>query len=163
MNPSPLSALEVSSCDLVAPVRARLTAYCASAAAHARFLNMLSLMEHIGSRKIMLSHGRAEPAQDRLRHLAEETRHAYFFKRLAEKLARRPLGFTEADTIAPAHARAYMGRLDASITQSVSAAPSELPYLYMSLLIELRAIWLYRLYQDVLEEQKAGISLKTVL
>src|SRR5437763_819643 len=55
MHPSPLFALEENSRDLVAPIRARLTAFCAQPASHARFLNMLSLMEHIGSRKSVLA------------------------------------------------------------------------------------------------------------
>jgi hypothetical protein len=163
MNRSALFTLEERSRDLVVPVRARLTAFCASPMAHARFLNMLSLTEHIGSRKIMLSQARAELAQSTLRHLAEETRHAYFFKRLAEKLARRPLGFGEADTAAPASARAYMGRLDVLISQSLSSNAAEVPYLHMSLIVELRAVWLYRLYQQILDEQKTGIALKSVL
>ncbi len=37
-----------------------------------------------------------------------------------------------------------------------------LPYLYMSLMIEDRAIWAYRIYQQVLAKQKCGISLKPV-
>jgi hypothetical protein len=163
MNRSLSSALEENSRSLDAPVRLRLGAFCADAATHARFLNMLSLMEHIGSRKIMMSQGKAELPQDTLRHLAEETRHAYFFKRLAEKLARRPLGFGEADTVAPASARAYMGRLDASIAKSVSVGAPEGPYLYMSLVVELRAVWLYRLYQQILDEKNAGFTLKSVL
>jgi rubrerythrin len=163
MHPSALSALENNSRDLIAPVSARLAAFCADPAAHARFLNMLSLMEHIGSRKIMLSQGKGALAQSTLRHLAEETRHAYFFKRLAEKLARRPLSFSETDTIASASARAYMGRLDAAITQGLNGGGSELPYLYMSLIVELRAVWLYRLYQQVLDTEKTGIALKSVL
>jgi rubrerythrin len=163
MNPSALSALEEKSRDLVPPVCARLAAFCGDPAAHARFLNMLSLMEHIGSRKIMLSQAEAELVQSTLRHLAEESRHAYFFKRIAEKLARRPLSFGETDTVAPASARSYMGRLDATITDSLSAGGAELPYLYMSLIVELRAVWLYRLYQQVLDDEKTGIALKSVL
>jgi ferritin-like protein len=33
----------------------------------------------------------------------------------------------------------------------------------MSLIVELRAVWLYRLYQQILDEQKTGIALKSVL
>jgi hypothetical protein len=161
MNPSSLSALEERSRDLVANVKARLNALCAEPVAHARFLNMLSLMEHIGSRKIMLS--MSEVAEPTLKHLAEETRHAYFFKRLAERLARRRLGYEEPDTVAPASARAYMGRLDAAIRQSVSGGAPEVPYLYMSLIVELRAVWFYRLYQAALDAAQTGISLKSVL
>jgi len=163
MNRSASSAIDERSRDLVPAVRARLARFCTQTSEHARFLNMLSLMEHIGSRKIMLSQGKADSKQTTLRHLAEETRHAYFFKRLAEKLARRPLSFSGSDTVAPASACAYMGRLDAAISQSLRSTAPELPYLYMSLLVELRAVWLYRLYQDVLDEQRTGIALKSVL
>ena len=38
---------------------------------------MLSLLEHIGSRKIMASRAMTVPGHDILKHLAEETRHVY--------------------------------------------------------------------------------------
>jgi hypothetical protein len=162
MNRSPLLRVEEESRDLIAPVRARLAAFCGQADLHACFLNTLSLMEYIGSRKIMASQGCREWDRDTLKHLAEETRHAYFFKRAAERLARRPLDYSAANTISGAFARAYMGRLDAEITQEVGATPA-LPYLYMSLIVELRAVWMYGLYQEILNERGARLSLKSVL
>ena len=104
-NPSPLSALEFQSRDLETPVRARLELFCADPTQHARFLNMLSLMEHIGSRKIMATQSNAALANDTLKHLAEEARHAYFFKRAAEKLARKPLDYSTEETLAGPFAR----------------------------------------------------------
>jgi hypothetical protein len=131
---------------------------------HARFLNTLSLMEHIGSRKIMASQSEPGLAGDTLRHLAEETRHAYFFKRSAEKLAHRPLGYDTGETIAGAAARGYMERLDAAILHELDAtSQSALPYLYMSLIVELRAVWFYRLYQETLAEHQQNLSLRSVL
>ena len=163
-NPSPLPLLERRSSDLVSPVRQRLRWFCANPAEHALFLNTLSLMEHIGSRKIMASQSGLELRNDTLKHLAEETRHAYFFKREAEKLSRRALDYGPADTVAGAFARAYMGRLDAEIAAALGAqARPALPYLYMSLIVELRAVWLYRLYQDVLARANVAITLKSVL
>jgi hypothetical protein len=160
----PLSEIEASSADLVEPVRRRLAWWVERPAEHARFLNTLALMEHIGSRKIMVSQTRGPLGQDILKHLAEETRHAYFFKRAAESLARRPLRFDDTDAIRPASARMYFGRLDATIDDALGAnAHVEVPYLYVSLIIELRAIWFYRLYQDVLSERGANLSLKSVL
>ena len=80
-----------------------------------------------------------------LKHLAEETRHAYFFKRAAETLARRPPSST---TRRSADSAMYFGRLDASIDDALGPdVHVEIPYLYVSLTIELRAIWTYRLYQ----------------
>lgn len=164
MTRSPLSEVERDSEGLAAAVKQRLGWFCGHPSAHARFLNTLSLMEHIGSRKIMMSQTSQDPGGDTLRHLAEETRHAYFFKRAAEKLARRTLGYGAAETIAGGAARFYMERLDAGIARSLDGAPaSALPYLYMSLIVELRAVWFYRLYQDALMEHEPGLSLKSVL
>ena len=163
----PLSEIEVSSADLVAPVRRRLAWWVERPVQHARFLNTLALMEHIGSRKIMVSQSCGPLGQETLKHLAEETRHAYFFKRAAETLVRRSLDFDDEDGIRPTSAKMYFGRLDASITAELEAragAGGEIPYLYVSLIIELRAIWTYRLYQQVLEAcPRAALSLKSVL
>jgi hypothetical protein len=121
-------------------------------------------MEHIGSRKIMASQGEAGLSHDTLKHLAEETRHAYFFKRAAEKLAGHALDYSPGETIAGAFARLYMGRLDAAIAGALTdTAPPALAYLYMSLVVEMRAIWFYRSYQEVLSERRSGISLASVL
>jgi hypothetical protein len=121
-------------------------------------------MEHVGSRKIMASQTKHGLNGDTLRHLAEETRHAFFFKHAAEKLARGPLGYGVAETIAGAAARGYMERLDAGIAHDFDGkAATALPYLYMSLIVELRAVWFYRLYQETLIEQEQGLSLRSVL
>lgn len=160
----PLSETEASSVDLVEPVSRRLAWWIDHPAEHARFLNTLALMEHIGSRKIMVSQSRGTLGQDILKHLAEETRHSYFFKRAAEKLARRSLEFDDQDAIRPASARMYFGRLDASIEDVLGPdVHPEVPYLYVSLTIELRAIWTYRLYHDALRERGSPVSLKSIL
>jgi hypothetical protein len=164
MTRSPLSDVESNSEDLVAAVKQRLGWFCRHPSTHARLLNTLSLMEHIGSRKIMTSQTSQGLGGDTLRHLAEETRHAYFFKRGAEKLARRPLGYGAGETVAGAAARFYMERLDASIAHALGdTLGGALPYLYMSLIVELRAVWFYRLYQETLSEHEQGLSLKSVL
>ena len=163
-TPSPLSEIEPGGEGLDAAVKQRLGWFCRHPAEHVRFLNMLSLMEHVGSRKIMASQAQQGLSGDTLRHLAEETRHAFFFKHAAEKLARRPLGYSAAETIAGAAARGYMGRLDASIARDFGSKPaSALPYLYMSLIVELRAVWFYRLYQETLAEHEPALSLRSVL
>ena len=147
-----------------AAVKQRLGWFCAHPSAHARFLNTLSLMEHIGSRKIMASQSERGLSGDTLRHLSEETRHAYFFKRAAEKLAHRPLAYGASETIAGAAARFYLERLDAEILHELDGgSESPLPYLYMSLIVELRAVWFYRLYQETLAEHGQNLSLRSVL
>ena len=61
MNPSPLSAFEDQNQSIVAPVRARLAFLCGEPSLHARFLNMLSLLEHIGSRRGVAVRGNGRP------------------------------------------------------------------------------------------------------
>jgi len=156
MNPLPLPDDDLSA------VGSRLEQICADQDLHIRFLNTLSLMEHIGSRKIMLAQPRV-PDGAMLKHLAEETRHAWFFKRAAEKLAGCVLDYNDGVLLAGAAARFYMDRLDAGISSAIPPGEGPLPYLYMSLIIERRAIWAYRIYQSVLAGRNCGVSLTGVL
>jgi hypothetical protein len=146
--------------DEVARMQALLARICADDGLHARFLNSLSLMEHIGSRKIMASQAGGPLASDTLKHLAEETRHAFFFKRAAEAVAGRPLSYDAAELLAGPQAGLYMGRLDAFVARQAKGAAA---YLYMSLIVEVRAVWFYRLYQSVLKGAGSFLKLTSVL
>lgn len=141
-----------------------LRTVCADANLLSRFLNMLSMMEHIGSRKIMLSqmHGRLN--QETLKHLAEETRHAFFFKRNAERFAGRELEYAPADMMAYHAAQMYFGRLDGAAARCANPAwPDHAPYILVSLLIELRAGWLYHAFDKALLAANVPLSLKSVI
>lgn len=143
-------------------LRAFLARVCAVPGLHFRFLNTLSLLEHIGARKIMATHaaGGQELCGDTLRHIAEEARHAWFFKRQAEAAAGHALSYDAASILAGPQARAYMARLDGTIARTAQGARA---YLYMSLVIELRAVWFYRIYQDVLSASGKTIKLGGLL
>lgn len=145
------------------PVENRVGALLARIAADpglsARFLNSLSLLEHIGSRKIMVSQAGALNGET-LKHLAEETRHAFFFKRAAESLAGRPMDYGAADVLAGPQARLYMHRLDAFIARSVSGPAA---YLYMSTIIEMRAVWFYRLFDQIWKAAGQTLKLSSLL
>ncbi len=128
---------------------------------HALFLNMLAMLEHLGSRKIMLSQMDQVMSQDTLSHLAEEARHAYFFKRNAERIAGQALeGWDDDNTLCRIPAAMYFGRLDAGITKAVG---EDKAYGWVSLIIELRACWLYEIYQKALEASDEHMSLKSLL
>lgn len=152
-DPPGASALE-------APTRLFLAEISADAPRHARLLNTFSLMEHIGSRKILLSQGESSDEQV-LKHLSEETRHAHFFRRAAEKAAGRTMAYVDADLAAAATARLYFGRLDAGISRVVGPGP--LAYLYVTQAVEVRAGWLYHLYERVLRESGHWLSLRSVI
>lgn len=130
---------------------------------HARFMNMLSMLEHMGSRKIMVSqmNDHRNMTEDMLKHLAEEARHAYFFKRQAERMAKKSLdGYTDENTFCRVPAAMYFGRLDAGLAKQV---PAQDAYPWTSLIIELRACWLYAMYHEVLQEAGVSVSLKSLL
>jgi hypothetical protein len=146
-----------------APVKNYLARIIAEPQAHAKFMNMLSMLEHMGSRKIMLSQmNKSETlSEDTLKHLAEEARHAYFFKRQAERAAGHALdGWTDENTTARIPALMYFGRMDAGISKIVG---EESAYGWVSLIIELRACWLYGIYQKALEESPYQLSLKSLI
>ncbi|MBW8733732.1 MAG: hypothetical protein JF571_05395 [Asticcacaulis sp.] len=159
-----LSATERLNSDHEAPFRAFLRDVIANPADHTRFLNLLSLLEHIGSRKIMLSQMKGILTQDILKHLAEETRHAFFFKREAEKLAGHRLeGYSDLETLASGPGKLYFGRLDAGLTRDIGHHHAETGYLWVSLVVELRAIWVYRLYQQELLAAGYPLPLKSII
>jgi len=141
-----------------------LERYCAEDGLHALLLNTLSMLEHIGSRKIMMTQSRGGVDQPTLRHLAEETRHALFFKRLAEKIAGHGLDYSNLALVAPTNASMYLQRLDACVANSLGhTAHPKAPYLYMSLVVEFRAVWFYRIYQTALKSRYPTLSLKGIL
>lgn len=134
-------------------------------ATHARFLNTLSMMEHMGSRRIMITQSNAGLGQETLKHMSEEVRHAFFFKRQADKMAGRSLEYAEEDMIASPFARMYFKRLESYIALDVKdeAEPLRIAYLYMSMIIEFRAVWSFELYQTCLDAAGIKLSLKSLL
>ena len=130
-----------------------------------KFLNTLSMMEHMGARRIMLTQGAGALNQETLKHMAEETRHAFFYKRQAERFAKRSMDYTASDTIAPSFARMYFKRLESHIAQTVKddADPLTTAYLYMSMIIEFRAVWGFELLQTSLDAAGRKLSLKSLL
>lgn len=149
---------------LVARTLALLGRLVAERARHGRLLNTLSLLEHMGSHKIMATQHSAGIDQATLRHVAEEAHHAFFMKRQAEKTAERPLEYVAADLLAPATARLYFQRLESATVRALGEGRSaRAPYLYMSMIVEFRALWFYGLYQQALTRARHPLSLKRVL
>jgi len=132
---------------------------------NARFLNTLSMMEHMGSRRIMMTQSNAGLGQETLKHMSEEVRHAFFFKRQADKMAGRSMDYAEDDMIAAPFARMYFKRLESYIALDVKdeAEPLRVAYLYMSMIIEFRAVWSFELYQRCLDTAGIKLSLKSLL
>jgi hypothetical protein len=150
--------------DLVLQTRSLLTRIVADAPRHARLANTLSMLEHIGSHKIMTTQHAADIDQPTLKHVAEEAGHAYFMKRQAEKTAQRSLDYADEGLLAPAAARMYFQRLEAALVHTLARRrSSRAVYLYMSMIVEFRALWFYGLYQQTLQRAGHPLSLKRVL
>ena len=114
--------MERFSRELEVPFRQFLASVVGDQERHVRFLNMLSLMEHIGSRKIMLSQmkrrawgGDAEASGrgDAARLLLQAERRA------AGRAAAR--GLSRDETLCRGAAAMYIGRLDAEVKRNVDA------------------------------------------
>ncbi|MDE0310321.1 MAG: hypothetical protein OXI60_10925 [Acidiferrobacterales bacterium] len=128
------------------------------------FLNTLSYMEHIGSYKIMATQHASAMDYPTLRHLNEETGHAVFFKRHAERVCEQQIDYSADALLAPASARAYFNRLEAGMVRMFGrSANYRTIYLYMSLVIEFRAVWAYSLLQKALDRNTFDISLERLL
>jgi hypothetical protein len=150
--------------DLVLQTRSLLARIVADAPRHARHANTLSMLEHLGSHKIMTTQHGAEIDQPTLKHVHEEAGHAYFMKRQAEKTAQRTLEYVDEDLLAPASARMYFQRLEAALKRGLAQRRSvRAVYLYMSMIVEFRALWFYGLYQQTLQRARDTFSLKRVL
>lgn len=169
MTPSPTppthSEFEAANAAFAQRLDALIAGVTRDADRHARFLNTLSMLEHMGSRRIMLTQGSGNLDQITLKHMADESRHAFFFKRQADRFAGRSMGYVDADMIAPAFARMYFRRLEARIASDArnDADPSRVTYLYMSLIVEVRAIWAFAVYQAGLDRAEIKLSLKSLL
>jgi hypothetical protein len=132
-------------------------------ALHPILMNTLSMLEHMGSHKIMATQHGAKVEQATLRHVAEECHHAFFMKRQAEKSAARKLDYDAADLLAPRAARMYFQRLEASMVRALEGRSPVAAYLYMSMIVEFRAVWFYGLYQETLQRHDHPLSLKRLL
>jgi hypothetical protein len=150
--------------DLVLQTRSLLTRIVADAPRHARLVNTLSMLEHMGSYKIMSTQHAADIDQPTLKHVAEEAQHAYFMKRQAEKIAERPMEYVPDDLLARPAARMYFQRLESAMVRTLERQRSaRAVYLYMSMIVEFRALWFYGLYQQTLQRARHAMSLKRVI
>jgi hypothetical protein len=152
--------------DLILQTRSLLNRVVADDALHPSLINTLSMLEHMGSHKIMATQQGPDIGQATLRHLAEECHHAFFMKRQAEKAARRRLGYEPRELLAPVAAKMYFQRLEASMVRALEhehEVSSAAAYLYMSMIVEFRAVWFYTLYQQALTRHAHSLSLKRLL
>jgi hypothetical protein len=159
-----VAEFEVNNKELHAASEQLLDCVLADRRLHARFLNTLSLLEHMGSHKIMSTQHSTQIDEFTLRHVAEEAHHAFFMKRQAEKVGERACDYSDAELLAPATARMYFQRLEAGLVRRLADLRNRrAAYLYMSMIVEFRALWFYQMYQQCLRRHDIDVSLKRIL
>lgn len=120
---------------------------------YARLLNTLSLLEYIGSRKIIKSQQQETINYNILAHAAEELRHAQVLKKAALKLESDLCQTYAAHSLlCGAEACNYFQKIDHAIIIATKESDAWKSYLYTSYLIETRAIKFYKLFEEVLAE-----------
>lgn len=130
----------------------------------AQWLHTVSLLEFIGARKIsktVCQNG--HPSQEILEHLADETRHAYAFKKLSDTLApSMPQGY-----LCQNEAVTYFQNLDQQVAQNIQTlfgqSDSYLNYLFVTHCIERRAMKLYPLYRSMTRHEPVKVELQKII
>jgi hypothetical protein len=138
---------------------------------HCKFLNTLSLLENTGARKISASEHPLTVNLIILKHAAEEARHAYYLKKQIDKII--PDYCTDYSfqfLLAPITSYHYLKLLDhftsAYIKKELKLSGAGLvnaSYLLVTYAIEMRADQLYPLYQEVLDEAKHKVNVKSII
>ncbi|MEC4117514.1 hypothetical protein VSP20_11075 [Myroides phaeus] len=138
---------------------------------HGKWLNTLSYLENVGARKISACEDSNSVNLIQLKHAAEEHRHAFYLKKQISKAVAD--GFTTyADEwlLAPSQTRRYLNLLDLHTSrylrnelQLAGRNLIDIAYLYVTYAIEVRADYLYPVYQEVLTNHKSKVMVKSII
>ena len=129
---------------------------------HGRWLNTLSFLEYIGTRKILKSLPARILEETLLSHVTEEAFHSLFFKKLARKVTLHNCSFKKEELLAPKECEGYFQNLDRK-AESLSNGDKILNYLYTTWIVETRAVKVYSLYNEILTEKQFSFTLNSIL
>lgn len=138
---------------------------------HSRWINTLSFMENVGSRKISKFEHRTETNLTILKHAAEEARHAYFLKKQIGKIDSNLCPtFQKEFLLASQQSLDYLNVLDIEIARylkksyNLSGYPLKFgSYLLTTYAIEVRANDIYPVYQNLLDKMDSDINVKSII
>jgi hypothetical protein len=122
---------------------------------HARWLNTFSFLEYVGFRKIVKSQKAEALSAEVLAHALEEGRHAMSLKKLAIKIGGKAFdSYTPEAMLCGEAAEDYFQTLDhacdAALQDQSEEQRSALVYLYVTWLVEIRALEVYNVYRKAL-------------
>lgn len=135
---------------------------------HGRWLNTISYLKYIAIRKILSSQSESFIDEVMLRHIAEETRHAFFLKNLIAKTGMSLPNYEYANLYCGFSSFRYFQSVDIIVQKELLDIDSEkeylyLCYLYVSHLIEERANWLYHKYNSTLQRNNSSFALISII
>lgn len=137
---------------------------------HAKWLNTVSYMEHIGATKIARTQSGKDATLMTLKHASEEARHAFFLKRMSDKIYPGLCeSYADEFLLAPIQSRQYLNRLDIEISRLVrrfNLTPQMFrwtTYLFVTWAIELRADEIYPVYQKYLADHPVKVSVLSII
>lgn len=129
----------------------------------AMWLNTLSLLEHTGALKIFKTVYTNNPTIDILQHMADETRHAYAFKRLSLEVSNGRC----KEYLCKDEALHYFHQLDHETSEWLSDRTGENNvhhnYLLTTTLIERRAMKLYPLYKQATRHDNVESEMQKII
>lgn len=139
-----------------------------SPSTHARWLNSLSYLEYRGFRKIARSQPTERMSFELLMHTAEEIRHSLFFKKQAIHLGGDSFKFYHEETLLCSSAlKNYFFELDKSVVGIIDGQVGEpiyeAAYYFITWLIEMRAMSIYQVYNQLLHQNQFDFSLTGIL
>ncbi len=126
---------------------------------HGRWLNTLSFLEHAGACKIAASAHPSAVREERLKHAAEEFRHAYYLKNQLHRIGQVCVDYRSSMLLGGWETRHYLRRLNLF----ASRENRPLAYWLVTYAIELRAAELYPLYQSALQKISSPIRVQSIL
>ncbi len=129
---------------------------------HSSWLNTLSFLEYIGTRKMLKSLPAHSLNETLLEHINEESRHSLFFKRLAKKVSGKDLSFHEHEMLCSKQAESYFQQIDQK-SKTLSRSNTILNYLYTTYIVELRATLVYSIYNKILERNDFPFTVNCIL
>lgn len=136
---------------------------------HVRLLNTFSLIENVGAQRIHRFQRFGFRDESILRHAFEEARHAYFFKKLAGKLANRTGTAVDSPPFCISSSRNLLRKIDLAVNQLLTDSGYKattkfcLCYLIVTLLIEERALSIYKYYEESLRKSGKPLSIASVI
>lgn len=137
---------------------------------HAKWLNTLSYMENCGARKISKCEHPTRTDLEMLKHAAEEHRHAYFLKKMIERVQPNTCPDYERSAMLGAFSSTqYLHKIDLFASRYLLAQGMQGEdlingaYILVTYAIEVRADDLYPVYQEVLKKNGSTISVYNII